>query len=283
MTQVLAVLTVMTTLAGIVLLAAWWRGVLPDAEPRSSTQLWTKPVDNLDGKTLARWGVVAAVSLLATWYTGWLLMVLVVPAAVLGLPKLLSEPPRREIELLEALDRWVRTMAATMASGKSILDSLRLSTRQAPAQLQEPLVTLVRRLDDRWTPTQALRALADDLDSPDADAVIASLILATDRGGGGASTTLNALADSIQSRLAAMREIDAERSKPRVVVRQVTMVTSTVLVAAMLFSRDFFEPFSTPTGQAILAVLIAAYVGSLVALRQMTLPRRRERILKGAA
>lgn len=142
---------------------------------------------------------------------------------------------------------------------------------------------LVRRLDDRWTPTQALRAMADDLDSPDADAVIASLILATDRGGSGASNTLNALADSIQNRLAAMREIDAERSKPRVVVRQVTMVTTTVLVAAMLFSREFFAPFSTPTGQTILAVLVTAYVGSLVMLRQMTLPRRRERILKEAA
>ncbi len=282
-TQVLAVLTVMTALAGIVLLAAWWRGVLPETKPRTSTQLWTKAVDNLEKKVLARWGVVAAITLLATWYTGWPLLLLVVPAAVLGLPKLLSEPPRTEIELLQALDRWVRAMAATMASGKSILDSLRLSTRQAPAQLQEPLVMLVRRLDDRWTPTQALRAMADDLDSPDADAVIASLILATDRGGSGASNTLNALADSIQNRLAAMREIDAERSKPRVVVRQVTMVTTTVLVAAMLFSREFFAPFSTPTGQTILAVLVTAYVGSLVMLRQMTLPRRRERILKEAA
>jgi len=281
--RVFAILAAMTTISGVALLLAWWRGVLPDSKPRSSTQLWTKSVDNLNKETLARWGAVAVVASAATWYTGWPLLLVVGPVAFLGLPRLLGEPPRTEIELLQALDRWVRAVAATMASGKSIIDSLRLSVRHAPDRLQGPLVLLVRRLDDRWTPTQALRALADDLDNPDADAVVASLILATDRGGNGASTTLNALADSIQDRLSALREIDAERSKPRVVVRQVTMITTGVLVAAMVFSREFFEPFSTPVGQVILALLIVGYVGSLAMLRRMTLPRRRERILSGVS
>ena len=219
------------------------------------------------------------ITVVATWYTGWPLLLVVVPVATLGLPKLLSEPAQTDIELLQSLDRWVRVVAATMSSGKSILDSLRLSVRQVPPPLRDPLVMLVRRLDDRWTPQQALRALADELSSPDADAVVASLILSVERGGNGSVTTLSALADSIQERLRALREVEAERSKPRVVVRQVTLVTTTVLVAAMVFSREFFTPFATPVGQTILAVLIGAYVASLAFLRRMTLPRRRERIL----
>lgn len=127
---------------------------------------------------------------------------------------------------------------------------------------------------------QALLGLADELDSPDADAVIASLILAADRGGTGATATLAALADTIADRLKAMREIEAERAKPRIVVRQVTGITVVVLALAFLFGREFFAPYGTPLGQAILAALLASYVASLAFLRRLTLPRRRERILR---
>ena len=150
-------------------------------------------------------------------------------------------------------------------------------------RLGEPLVLLLRRLDDRWTPAHALGALADELDSADADAVIASLILSVQRGGSGAVVTLTALADSIQERLKLLREIEAERAKPRVVVRQVTLITLVVLGGALLLGRSFFAPYGTPLGQTVLAVLLAAYVGSLAMLRRLTLPRRRGRILRSQA
>ena len=51
-----------------------------------------------------------------------------------GLPKLLSSPRQDEIELLQSLDRWVRGMTATMATGKSITDALRLSARNCCAR-----------------------------------------------------------------------------------------------------------------------------------------------------
>ena len=128
-------------------------------------------------------------------------------------------------------------------------------------------------------PDEVLLALADSLDSADADAVVASLVLAVRRGGTGATVTLSALADSLQDRLRALREIESERAKPRIVVRQVTIITSVVMGAAMLLGRDFFAPYSTPLGQVILAALIAAYAGSIAMLRRMTVPRRRARIL----
>ena len=54
-------------------------------------------------------------------------------------------------------------------------------------------------------------------------------------------------------------------------------------VPAPDFGRAFFEPYATPTGQVILACLLAAYVLSLIVLRRMTMPRRRERILRSLA
>ncbi len=285
MTLLAVVLAACTTVAGLVVLLAWAVGALPgpDQALPSSTGLWTKHVDVRAHVTRAD-GVRLAVGLFlgaaVTAYTGWPLMLGLVPLAVVGLPRLLSEPPHVAIDQLQALDRWVRAMTATMATGKSITDALRLSARQAPPLLHPHLVLLVRRLDDRWTPAQALLGLADELDSPDADAVIASLILAADRGGTGATATLAALADTIADRLKAMREIEAERAKPRIVVRQVTGITVVVLALAFLFGREFFAPYGTPLGQAILAALLASYVASLAFLRRLTLPRRRERILR---
>ncbi len=283
MTALAAVLAAMITVTGLVILVAWARDTLPESTGgrRSSTRLWTTMVDNATRHpgSLARLGVAAALTVALTASTGWPVMLAIVPFAVLGLPRLLAEPPQDDITLLQALDRWIRGMTATMATGTSITDALRLSARQAPPLLAGPLALLVKRLDDRWSPDQALLALADSLDSADADAVVASLVLAVRRGGTGATVTLSALADSLQDRLRALREIESERAKPRIVVRQVTIITSVVMGAAMLLGRDFFAPYSTPLGQVILAALIAAYAGSIAMLRRMTVPRRRARIL----
>ena len=80
-----------------------------------------------------------------------------------------------------------------------------------------------------------------------------------------------------------MREIEAERAKPRYVVRQVTLITVVVLGAALVFWRDFFRPYGTPTGQAVLIALVALYAGSLLQLKRMTIPRHRARILRSQA
>ncbi len=282
MELIMAVAAGMAVALGLLVMIAGWRGAVwrREPSPRRGTlgERWGRlsPVQ--------RWqlaaGLVAGVLTYAL--TGWVVMLALVPAAAVGLPVLLGAPANRDIVLLEALDRWVRSLASTIPTGKSIVDAIRVSRRNAPAQLAEGIELIVARLDDRWTTREALLAFADDLDSPDADAVVAALILAAHRGGTGATATLDALSESIQDRLKAMREIEAERAKPRVVVRQVTLITLVVLAAALLLGGSYFSPYRSPVGQVLLAVLMAMYVGSLVMLRRMTRPRSRERILQRA-
>lgn len=280
MTAVVALLGALVC-AGVVLVVA---GLRVRARPvavqrRSPTAERLRPMLKKYGLRLAL-GLIGGIVFAA--FTGMSVMLLVVPVAVVGLPVLLSAPSNREIDLLQALDRWIRGLAATLPTGRSITDAMRLSQRSAPELLAEPLALLVARLDDRWTSAEALRAMADELDSPDADAVLAALALAAERGGTGATATLHALADSIQDRLRAQREIETERAKPRLVVRQVTVITVAVLALVMVFGRGFFAPYGTPVGQVILLCLLGLYVMSLVVLRRMITPRRRERILRGA-
>ncbi|MGA4507046.1 type II secretion system F family protein [Propionibacteriaceae bacterium G1746] len=225
--------------------------------------------------------VIAAVigGILGFALTGWVVLLVAVPAAVLGLPWLLSTPPNRELVLLQALDQWVRLLNGSILTGKSVGDAIRATRRQSPEALKPAIQTAVSRMDGRWSTSDALRAMADELDAPEADAVIAALMLASQRGGTGTSDTLLGIAEATQDRLRAMREVEAERAKPRIVVRQVTMITLTVLGVALVVGGGYFAPYGSALGQTVLAVLLASFVGSLVVLRQRTMPRRRERIL----
>ena len=268
---------------GVVLAVAGFNS--PPAQRSSlSTGLWKTIVESRAGQVVRRrwWQALLALGagLVAASLTGWPLLAVLVPAVAYGLPVVLSAPSNRDLALLEALDRWVRTLGSLLPTGRSIQDAIRVSVRQSPALLAPHLRLLAVRLGDRWTIQQALFALADDLDSPDADAVLAALSLAAQRGGTGASATLAALADNIQDRLRALREIETERAKPRFVVRQVTLITLVVLGLALAFGGSFFAPYGTDLGQILLAALVAAYLGSLLFLRRMTLPRPRQRILR---
>jgi tight adherence protein B len=213
--------------------------------------------------------------------TGWLILFVVLPLLALGLPYLLTLPKPRDIELLEALDRWVRSLSATLATGKSITDAIRISRHTAPPVLADEISLLVSRLNNRWETRNALMRFADKVDSPDADGVIAALILASSRGASGASVTLQALADSIQAQLKGRRAVEVERSKPYVVVRQVTVISLSTLVLVFVLSPDFFAPYRTPLGQAVLSVLLISYVASLLLMRRKAQQPDRPRILLG--
>lgn len=272
--------------SGLLLLIAGVRKSEREISTHRSTFLWTRGHALWKGLTPARrlWVVAscAAGAIVATT-TGWLIAVILIPAAAIGIPALLSEPPQHEIETLAGLDRWVRLLSPSIATGKSIRDAI-LSTRtQAPVVLALPVTRLVTRMDQGWTTRDALLVMADELASADSDAVLAALAISSTRGGVGTRTTMAALSDNTQDRLHALREISAERAKPRAVVRQVTLITLIVLGGSVLLGGNFFEPYRTPLGQVLAAGLAAAYVGALVMLRRRTIPPPAARFLRGAS
>jgi Flp pilus assembly protein TadB len=258
----------------------------PSRPAESLADLWVRLTRRPPGPRGRRRDLVLVGSLIAGFgvaaLSGWLVAIVILPMLALGLPYLLVVPKSRDVELLEALDRWVRSLAATLATGKSITDAIRVSRRTAPPLIAEEVGTLVVRLNNRWETDDALRRFADELDSPDADGVIAALMLAANRGANGASITLQALADSQQSQLRSRRVIEIERAKPYVVVRQVTVISLVTLIGFYLLSPNFFRPYHTPLGQLILAVLLTLYLGSLLLMRRKAQQRTRPRILIGA-
>ena len=258
----------------------------PARPTRSAADLWARLSRRPPGVRGRRRDLVLLLSLavgfLVAALTGWVIALVVVPLLALGLPYLLVVPKPRDVELMEALDRWVRSLAATLATGKSVTDAIRVSRRTAPPLIADEVGTLVLRLNNRWDTDDALRRFADELDSADADGVVAALMLAARRGANGASLTLQALADSLQAQLKSRRVIEVERSKPYVVVRQVTVISLVTLTGVYLLAPDFFSPYRTPLGQVILAVLLVLYLASLILMRRKAQQAPRARILIGA-
>ena len=230
-------------------------------------------------KRLVIAGFVAGVAALAV--TRWVPAVVIVPAAVVAGPRLLGDPKNRDIIVLEALDRWVRALTASLLTGRSVPDAIRSTRRQAPEVLSDAVTLAALRLDERWTLPDALAGFADDVDHADADAVAAALVVAGQRGTG-AAATLEALADSLQDRLAAAREIDNERAKPRIVVRQVTAIIAVVLVLALVTSPSYFAPYRSGFGPWIALALALIYIASLARLQAASQPRPRARLRQAA-
>ena len=282
----LAVLTGVLFVAAVLLLVSGLTPVEVTDQPkprrRTAGELWAHYSRRPAGRAGRRRDLMlvgsSAVGLLLFALTGWLLLIPLAPLTALALPKLLGSPPANDLHLLEALDRWVRTIATTLPVGRDVIDSVRVSLGSAPPLLADDLAVLVDELNSRVPAADALTRLADRLDNPESDAVIASLILATRRSGVGLSTSLNQLADNIQDRLRALREVERERDLPRSRVRQITAIAC-AMVATAAFLGDYLRPYGSPVGQIVLAFLVGAFVLCLWQMHRMTIPRRRQRIL----
>lgn len=215
--------------------------------------------------------LVAGVGLgLIGWVvTGWALALLIAPVAVIGLPILLSAPPAVVgIRRLEAMEEWTRSLAGVLTVGVGLEQALVATLRSAPAPIADEVHRLVARLRARWNTEAALRAFADELDDATGDLIAANLILGARRRGAGLASVLEGLAESVAADVRARRQVEADRAKPRSTARWVTIISVSVLVI-LAVSGSYVAPYRSPFGQLLLLVLLAAYVATLVWMRQM--------------
>ena len=220
--------------------------------------------------------------------SGWLLAIVLVPLAAVGLPLLLSASDGQDkIERLEAMEEWIRSLSGVLTAGVGLEQALIATLRSAPTRVRPEVGRLVARLRARWSTEAALRALADDLDDSTGDLIAANLILGARRRGAGLAAVLESLAESVAADVRARRAIEADRAKPRTTARWVTLITVGVLVVLAL-TGEYVAPYRTGMGQLVLALMLAAYGGVLVWMRRMAsgrpLPRFiGEKALKEAA
>lgn len=237
----------------------WWRAV--------------RPVQRVLAVAALAVGVIVALT------TGWWVAILVLPAAVLGLPAVLMvSDDGRTIARVDAIAEWARSLAGVLTAGQALEGALEASLRSTPEAIRPEVSRLVTRLRSRWSTEQALRAFADDLDDATGDLVVGSLILASARRGDGVAKVLTGLSESVAEDVRVRREIVRKQAEPRGTARTVTII-SMVALGVFSLTGSFLAPYGTPTGQLLLAFFLAAYVAALVALKRMSRPPRSPRFL----
>jgi len=208
------------------------------------------------------------VGALIAMLTGWVVAMVVLPVAGLGLPYLIGKTTNAaDIAKLAAMEEWTRSLAGILTAGAGLEQALVATLRSTPTLLQPDVSRLVARLRARWTTPAAIRAFADDLNDPTGDIIAANLLLGAQRRGDGLATILEGLAESVALDIRARRQIEADAAKPRSTARWVTIITTTVLVGLFL-TGAYVAPYKSGLGQVILLGLLAAYGGVLVWMKR---------------
>ena len=222
-------------------------------------------------------GVAAGV--VAFLVTGWVLALVVVPVAFVGLPSLLSSASAAQrIARLEAMEEWTRSLSGVLTVGVGLEQALVATLRSTPASIAPEVTRLVARLRARWVTEDALRAFADELDDATGDLVAANLILGARRRGAGLASVLEGLAESVAADVRARRQVEADRAKPRATARWVTLISVGVLVI-LAVSGTYVKPYQSPLGQVVLVALLSMYIATLVWMKRMAIGRAMPRFL----
>ena len=105
---------------------------------------------------------------------------------------------------------------------------------------------------------EALQLLADDLDDPSADLVIAALILNSKLRGPGLREVLTALGKSAREEVDMRQRVIAQRGGTR---RSVQIIVGSVLtfVLGMAILNNFVAPYGTLLGQAVLTFVLVLF------------------------
>lgn len=177
---------------------------------------------------------------------------------------------KRAIASVDALRMWTESLRDTIAGAAGLEHAIPATTPGAQPVLVDPLRRLQARLHTRTSAEQALRHFADDLDDPSADLVIAPLILNAQLRGPGLREVLTSLADNAREQVAMRDRVLNQRKGLRRGTQIIVAVTVLAVVGLGVFNRDFVAPYTSPTGQLVLAVALGLIAVGFAALRSLS-------------
>ncbi len=273
--QTLIGVALSAALAGsLVLLVAALRGWTP--QPAAGRN--RRRIDGVSGR---RAGYAIGAGLLVAVVTRWPVAAGATAVLVWWWPKMFgaARASSQEMDRLEGLTTWTESLRDTIAGSIGLEQAIPATVDVAPPALQPSLQRLSGMLASRVPLQQALARFAEELDDPSGDLVIAALILNSRLRGPGLGSTLTALATTAREELEMRRRVEQGRRS----IRQSAMiiVTVTLIFAAGLavFSRSYVAPYSTVSGQVMLAVVIGVFAIGFMWLRKLATAQQPERFL----
>ena len=187
---------------------------------------------------------------------------------------------RLAMQRVEALAMWTESLRDTIAGAVGLEQAIPASARSAGPLLRPHLDALLDRLRGRMPLADALHLLADDIDDPSADIIIAALILNAKLRGPGLRDVLGALAKSAREEVDMRNRIMAQRAGMRRAVQIIVVAVALVIVGMAVLDRKYVAPYGSPTGQLVLAVVLLFFAGGFFWLRRLSEVKTPERFLR---
>lgn len=228
-----------------------------------------------------RLAAALAVGLVVLGVSRWPVLATACATGVLAMPKILAgREAERNVARLEALEQWVRGVSDRLAAGHGLEQALAQAGRNIPSPIATQVAALQQRLQVHRMPTeQALRIFGLEVADPMGDKIAIALMQVAVRRGSGATTALAGLATMIARDVTDRREVDAARAEHRNTVKIVILVVGAFTVLAML-QGAYIQPYGTPLGQIVLALVACFYGAALWWLRRLAAERPGYRLLQ---
>ncbi|SFJ61690.1 type II secretion system F family protein [Cellulomonas sp. KH9] len=229
---------------------------------------------------LGRRGLVAgAVALVVLVATRWPVAAGAAALLVLAWPALFggARAEKQAMAGIEGLASWTESLRDTIAGAVGLEQAIPATVQAASPAVKPHLRMLVDRLRVRVPLPTALQRLADDLDDPSADLIVAALILNARLRGPGLRQVLSSLSDAARAELDMRQRVSAGRSSTRRSAQIVTIFSLAVILGLTLLNPTYVEPYGTATGQLVLVVVAAFFAGGFLWMRRLAgidLPER---------
>lgn len=254
-----------------------------EVRPRERTTL-NQDLRRLSAKLGRRIPVALGVGLLLLVVTGWPVLAISAGLLVFFWDQLFggAASERQAYARLEGLAAWTESLRDTIAGAVGLEQAIPATAEAASPAIKAAVQELADHLRVRMPLPQALYRLADELDDPAADLVVAALLLNARLRGPGLRDVLGSLSHSVRAELEMRGRVMAGRSATRRSVQIVVAVSAVFIIGLRLFNPDYVQPYSTATGQVVLLFVAAMFAAGFFWLRRLSAFEKPQRFLASA-
>lgn len=204
--------------------------------------------------------------------TRWPVAAVAAAALVVGWPALFggAGAERLATARVEGLAAWTESLRDTIAGAVGLEQAIPATVHAAAPAIQPQLRMLVDRLRVRVPLPVALQRLADEVDDPSADLVVAALILNSRLRGPGLRQVLTSLSEAARAEVDMRQRVAAGRSSTRRSAQIVMMFSLAVMGGLTVANRAYVEPYGTPTGQLVLAAVVLCFASGFAWMKRLS-------------
>jgi len=187
---------------------------------------------------------------------------------------------RLGMQRVEALAMWTESLRDTIAGAVGLEQAIPAAARTAGPLLRPHLDAMLDRLRGRMPLADSLHMLADDIDDPSADIIIAALILNSKLRGPGLRDVLGTLAKSAREEVDMRQRVIAQRAGTRRSVQIIVGSVVSMVLGMAFFDKGYVKAYDSLVGQTVLVFVVLFFAAGFFWLRKLAEVKTPERFLQ---